>query len=180
MTNEFIAADEDLTVAFGRLRRSSARNYEVVPEGIDPTLADFDYFPIKSWRRAVKWWALSFNLSMVQKARGPTTKLMLHAIEEGDRRMPRFPLTRRASWGPDQVRLRLLAGTSALNATLSKYADKASTCPFDSCGGEVEDTIHFLLHCKELAGLRANFRDRLCDRCTCDRRLGSGGSARVC
>ena len=88
--------------------------------------------------------------------------------------MPRFPLTKRACWGPDKIRLRLLAGTSALNATLSKFADRSPTCPFESCD-TVEDQTHFLLHCKEMDGLRKEFLDRLCDCCTCDRRLGSGG-----
>ena len=149
---------------------------QVVPSGIDPTLTDFDYFPIKSWRQKVKRWGLSSLLSSFKKSRMPTVKLMRRAIEKDASRMPRFPLTRRASWGPDTIRLRLLAGTSALNATLSKYAGRKPTCPFDSCvGGETEDPVHFLLHCKALGDLRATFRDRLSDRCTCDRRLGSGG-----
>ena len=104
-----------------------------------------------------------------------TIKLMRRAIEKDARRMPRFPLTRKAAKGPDQVRLRLLAGTSALNATLSKFADRPATCPFGSCSEGAEDATHFLLHCKELDGLRSIFLNRLCDRCTCDRRLGEGG-----
>ena len=173
--NEFIAKDLDLAAAFRRLRNASERNQKVVPHGIDPTLTDFDYFPIKSWRRSVKWWARSSTLTMFVKTRGSSTKLLRRAIVEGDSRIPRFRLTWRANWGPDQIRLRLLAGTSGLNATLSKYADRASTCPFDSCEGGVEDVVHFLLHCKGLDGPRATFRERLWDRCTCDRRLGSGG-----
>jgi len=175
VTNEFVAKDKVLKDALQRLKQSSERNQKVVPSGIDPTLTDFDYFPIESWRRKVKQWGLSSPLSSFQKSRKPTVKLMLRAIEKDARRMPRFPLTRRPSWGPDSIRLRLLVGTSALNATLSKYADRKPTCPFDSCDGGAEDPIHFLLHCKALDDLRTKFRDRLSDRCTCDRRLGSGG-----
>ena len=105
----------------------------------------------------------------------PTVQLMRRAIEKDARRIPCFPLTKRALRGPDQIRHRLLAGTSALNVTLSKYTDRAPTCPFGSCVGSVEDPIHFLLHCKSLEGPRATFLSRLCDRCTCDRRLGEGG-----
>ena len=176
VTNEFVAKDEDLTVALRRLKQSSDRNQKVVPSGIDSTVTDFDCFPIKSWRYHVRQWGLSSTLASFQEKRMPTVKLMRRAIEKEDSRMPRFPLTRRASWGPDTIRLRLLAGTSALNATLSKYAGRKPTCPFESCvGGETEDPVHFLLHCKALDDLRATFRDRLSDRCTCDRRLGSGG-----
>ena len=89
--------------------------------------------------------------------------------------MPRFPITKRANWGPDQIRLRLLTGTSALNGTLAKYSKRKVACPFDSCAGQEEDTLHFLLHCKELESLRTTFREQLHDCCTCDRRLGSGG-----
>ena len=175
VTNEFVAKDEVLTVALQRLKQSSDRNQKVVPSGIDPTLTDFDYFPIESWRKKVKWWGLSSPLSSFKKARKPTVKLMQRAIEKDARRMPRFPLTRRASWGPDSIRLRLLAGTSALNATLCKYADRGPACPFESCDGGTEDPVHFLLHCKALDDLRTTFRGRLSDRCTCDCRLGSGG-----
>jgi hypothetical protein len=175
VTNKFVAQDKDLTAALQRLKQSSDRNQKVVPNGIDPTLTDFDYFPIESWRRSVKWWALSSPLSSFRKSRMSTIKLMQRAIEKGASRMPHFSLTRRPCRGPDAIRLRLLAGTSALNATLSKYADRDPTCPFDSCDGGTEDPVHFLLHCKALDNLRKTFRDRLCDACTCDRRLGSGG-----
>jgi hypothetical protein len=162
--------------AFGRLRRCSDRNQGIVPSGVDPTLTDFDYFPIKSWRRSVKWWALSSARKSFLKRRDMSTvKLMRRAFEKEDMQMPRFPLTKRACWGPDKIRFRLLAGMSGLNATMSKVDNRPATCPFDSCDEGVEDTIHFLLQCKELDSLREEFLSRLCDRCTCDRRLGSGG-----
>ena len=47
----------------------------------------------------------------------PTVKLMQRAIEKEERRMPHFPLTRRACWGLDTIRFRLLVGMSALNST---------------------------------------------------------------
>ena len=176
VTNKLVDSEEHLRNSLAKLRRASARNHGVVPPGIDPTLMDFEYYPLDSWRRSVTWWARSLTLSSFMKARvGSTIDLMRRAVNKDDTQMPLFPLVRRANWGPDQIRLRLLAGTSALNATLARYADKASACPFDSCNGELEDTLHFLLHCKELESLRATFRERLWDRCTCDRRLGSGG-----
>jgi exonuclease III len=174
--SEFVTTNSSLSEAFGRLRRSSDRNQGVVPSGVDPTLTEFDCFPIKSWRRAVKWWALSSEKNIFLKRRDMSTiKLMRRALEKEDHQMPRFPLTKRACWGPDKIRFRLLAGMSSLNVTMSKVDNRLPTCPFDSCDEGVEDTIHFLLHCKELDSLRKEFVSQLCDRCTCDRRLGSGG-----
>jgi hypothetical protein len=175
--SKFLAKDSYLSSAFERLRRSSDRNQGVVPSGVDPTLTDFDYFPIKSWRRSVKWWSLSSERKLLLKRRDMSTiKLMRRALEKENTQMPRFPLTKRACWGPDKIRFRLLAGMSGLNATMSKVDDRLPTCPFEACDEEgVEDTIHFLLHCKELDSLRKDYLDRLCDRCTCDCRLGSGG-----
>ena len=175
MTNELVAKDEHLSAAFARLRLASDRNHKVVPDGIDPTLIDFDCNPIENWRQSVEQWVHSTTLRSFTKDRMPTVQLMRRAIEKDARRIPCFPLTKRALRGPDQIRHRLLAGTSALNVTLSKYTDRAPTCPFGSCVGSVEDPIHFLLHCKSLEGPRATFLNRLRDRCTCDRRLGEGG-----
>ena len=85
--------------------------------------------------------------------------------------LPQFPLTRSPNCGPDQIRLRLLGGTSALRATLSKVQrDVSDQCPF-GCSA-VEDLPHFLLHCKGLADLRKEFRSQLELHCTCRERLG--------
>ena len=176
VTSEFVEKESNLKKAFRQLRNSSDRNQGVVPSGVDPTLTDFDYFPIKSWRRSVKWWARSSTRNLYLRRRDVSTvNLMRRAFEKDDTQMPRFPLTKRACWGPDKIRFRLLAGMSALNKTMSKVDNRLPTCPFDACDEGVEDTVHFLLHCKELDSLRKEFLDRLCDRCTCDRRLGSGG-----
>ena len=144
---------------------------------IDPTCTwtDSDYHPIDSWRKSVAWRARSLTLSSFMKARvGSTINLMRRAVEKDATQMPRFPITKRANWGPDQIRLRLLTGTSALNGTLAKYSKREVACPFDSYAGQEEDTLHFLLHCKELESLRTTFREQLHDCCTCDRR-GSDG-----
>jgi len=176
VTSEFVEKESNLKKAFRQLRNSSDRNQGVVPSGVDSTLTDFDYFPIKSWRRSVKWWARSSTRNLYLRRRDVSTvNLMRRAFEKDDTQMPRFPLTKRACWGPDKIRFRLLAGMSALNKTMSKVDNRLPTCPFDACDEGVEDTVHFLLHCKELDSLRKEFLDRLCDRCTCDRRLGSGG-----
>ena len=97
VTNELVARHKDLTTALGLLKQSSTRNQGVVPSGIEPTVLDFDYLPIESWRRAVRRWAFSYTrTSFVSNRNMPTIKLMQRAIEKDERRMPRFPLTRRA------------------------------------------------------------------------------------
>ena len=73
--------------------------------------------------------------------------------------LPQFPLTRSPNCGPDQIRLRLLGGTSALRATLSKVQrDVSDQCPFGCCA--VDDLPHVLLHCKGLADLKKEFRSQ--------------------
>jgi hypothetical protein len=89
--------------------------------------------------------------------------------------MPRFPVTRLVNCGGDQIRLRLLAGTSALNQTLSKFSDRDSKCPFEVCDGAIETPEHFLLHCKGVSEPRAILLKRLWNACTHKRRVGSGG-----
>jgi hypothetical protein len=177
VADEFVAKDRDLSAAFGKLQRAAARNQGVVPSGMDPTLTDYEYFPIKSWRRTVRWWAQAAEKrAFLKRQESSTLELMRRALSAGESHMPRFTLTRRACWGPDMIRFRLLAGMSGLNATMSKVDEERSpACPFVSCASTKEDTVHFLLHCKELDGLRKDFLNRLHDRCTCDRRLGSGG-----
>ena len=84
----------------------------------------------------MRWWAFSSTRTAVLRKKDMYT---LGLLLRGENRMPRFPLTKSACWGPDKIRLCLLAGTSALNTTLSNFADKSPTYPFDSCDGTVED-----------------------------------------
>ena len=175
--SDFIAADPVLATAFAKLNRSAARNQGVVPTGIDPTIHDYEYAPVDAWRKSVERWAKSTTLStFMGRRQGSTLDLLRRGVIKDGDRLPSFPLTRKANRGANQTRLRLLAGTSALNGTMHKYRQgKSAGCPFASCDGPTENPIHFLLHCKGLEGPRKEYLARLTDRCTCDRRLGSGG-----
>ena len=140
---------------------------------------DFEYSPMKAWRSRVEGWghSLMITLSNFRKNRGSSLKLLQRAVaqpaspEAGEdiERMPRFPLTREANHGPNQVRLRLLCGMSGLNVTLAKWQARPSSCPFDSCVGNAEDATHFLLHCKGYEELRTQFRSGLVQHCRCSR-----------
>jgi exonuclease III len=173
----FIARHPALDEAFKKLQRSADRNHDVVPLGIDTTVSlDLDYHPLRTWRAAVEQWAATYTLTSFRRARGSTLTVMQRAVkpngaEEDIDRMPRFPLTRAANHGTDQIRLRLLSGTSALNGTLSKWTDRGSSCPFGNChapdGTCKEDALHFLLHCKGVEEHRTQYRRQLERRCFC-------------
>jgi exonuclease III len=168
--------DEGLGAAFDKVHASAKRNHDVVPRGADPTVADYDYFPVKSWHRFLRRWALRKDLDeFKEKAdkQRSTLHIMRRAVESDAERMPAFPLTKAPNRGQNQIRLRLLSGTAALNTTMSHYTERTSKCPF-GCSGK-EDTVHFLLHCKAMADLRREYTSRLTDSCECDRRIGSGG-----
>jgi len=176
-TMSLIAAHPALKEGFAKLQRSADRNHGVVPLGLDPTVdLDIEYSPLRTWRATVERWAAALNLKNFRKERGPTLALMQRAVKhpelqeagEDIDRMPRFPLTRVANHGPNQIRLRLLSGTSALNSTLNKWTERKSTCPFDSCVGGKEDATHFLLHCEGVAELRTHYEGQLTTRCYCD------------
>ena len=102
------------------------------------------------------------TLSLMQRA-GVMSEEQQDAQETPQ--MPRFPITRAPNAGTDMVRLRLLCGMSALNATLSKWRDRSSKCPFGCC--DTENTLSFLLHCKGVEGARTHFTGQLPNCCTC-------------
>jgi hypothetical protein len=173
-----VNAHPALKEGFKKLQRSADRNHGVVPLGIDPTVnLDFDYFPLRTWRTTVEQWAATYTLTKFRRDRRSTLTIMQRAVkpngaEEDIDRLPRFPLTRAANHGADQIRLRLLSGTSALNSTLCKWTNRESTCPFGTChapdGTCKEDTQHFLLHCKGVEELRTQYRRQLKRRCYCN------------
>jgi hypothetical protein len=168
--------DEGLGAAYDKVHASATRNHDVVPRGVDPTVADYDYFPVKSWHRFLRRWALRQDLDefteTADKQRS-TLRIMNRAVDDDAERMPAFPLTKAPNRGQNQIRLRLLSGTSALNGTMSHYTERTAKCPF-GCDGE-ENAAHFLLHCGAMADLRKEYESRLVDSCECDRRIGSGG-----
>ena len=177
-TKATIAAHPVLREGFRKLQRSADRNHGVVPMGIDSTVdLDIDYTPLRSWRKTVEQWAANRTLTNFRRERGSTLSLLQRAVEPSGNevdidQMPRFPLTRLANHGPDQIRLRFLSGTSALNATLSKWSDRESLCPFAPCNGTdgngKENALHFLLHCGGVAELRTHYRGQLKRKCTCE------------
>ena len=177
-TKKLVDQHDTLAEGFVLLRRSADRNHGVLPLGIDPTVdGDFEYSPMKAWRSRVEEWGHSLTLSKFRKNRGSSLKLLQRAVaqpvslEVGEEitRIPRFPLTRNANHGPNQIRLRLLCGTSGLNVTLAKWRDRPSSCPFDSCVGGDEDAVHFLLYCRGYEKLRTHFRSGLKQQCRCAR-----------
>jgi exonuclease III len=168
--------DAELTAAFAKVEQSAARNQGVVPLGVDPTIVDEDIFPVRSWHRFLRRWSLRRDLKeFMAEANNPrsTLRIMRRAVNNDDDRLPAFPLTKAPNRGQNQIRLRLLSGTAALNTTLSRYTERTAKCPF-GCG-VAEDTNHFLLHCDATADLRRDYTSRLNDSCECARRIGSGG-----
>jgi hypothetical protein len=151
----------------------------VLPKGRDPTLHDFEYYPVKSWRKCLGWWARQQDVAAFREANNEqrsTLHVAARALGDEDECMPRFPITKQTAAGPNQVRLRLLCGTSALNATLRHYSkDRSGACPHGSCTGPMEDALHFLLHCDATEDLRRTYESSLGDLCECERRLDGGG-----
>jgi hypothetical protein len=70
----------------------------------------------------------------------------------------------------DNIRLRLLSGTSGLNSTLHHWREeRASYCPWADCHNDkAKKTVHyFCLECPHCHKLRERFREGLRDDCRC-------------
>lgn len=172
---KLIAVHPGLQEGYAKLQRASARNHGVVPIGLDPTVdAGIDYSPLQAWNNTVDEWAANLTLRNFRRDRKPTLSVLQRALpeeaEEQSGGMPRYPLTRLANHGPNQIRLRLLCGTNALNRTMSKFGNRNPACPFDSCPhrSEEEDSAHFLLRCKGYERYRTQYREMLERKCTCN------------
>ena len=168
--------DEELGAAFDRVQRSASRNHEVVPRGVDPNYDAYNYFPVKSWHSFLRRWSLGRDLNEFETEAGmqrSTLRIMHRAVDADAKRMPAFPITKAPNRGQNQIRLRLLCGTSALNGTMSHWTDRTAKCAF-GCNTK-EDAYHFLLDCTHTADLRRDYMSRLTDSCECDRRTGAGG-----
>jgi hypothetical protein len=169
-----IEGDKELRRAYERIQQSAVRNGNVLPQGADLTLPDQEgeatYFPVKSWIKAVGWWVRRQDREEKLKLRPSTTRVIARMCE-GEQDMPKFPLTKLPNSGPDQIRARLLVGTSGLNVTMSKIKPGVGEgCPFGCCVRE--DPICFLTRCKGYSDLRRDFESRLETSCTCRQRLG--------
>jgi hypothetical protein len=131
-------AAEVLRSALSLLEASAARNQGVLPLGLDPTSEWEGYAPLKHWKAAVAKWVARKNLQQFTGNRSTTCALLRRACEvEEDQEeleaMPRFPLTKLANTGPDQIRVRFLGGMSALNSTVHHYGHTSKGCPHQSC-----------------------------------------------
>ena len=171
-------ADPALSSEHTLLRQSLHRNANILPRGLDATLPDTNgypwYAPVARWRRAAATHANAQQRGqLLDPGAGTTLELLQRACTEQDATaVPKFPLTRLPNKGPNQIRVRFLAGTSALNGTLSKWnEDRIPCCPWMArCTSTArEDAIHFLLHCEggALPQARATYAAALQDACTC-------------
>ena len=163
-----------LRSALSLLEASAARNQGVLPLGLDPTSEWEGYAPLKHWKAAVAKWVARKNLQQFTGNRSTTCALLRRACEvEEDQEeleaMPRFPLTKLANTGPDQIRVRFLGGMSALNSTVHHYGHTSKGCPHQSCPGREENVPHFLLECRAYAAPREAFLRKLSTACTCEK-----------
>jgi hypothetical protein len=178
---KLVQEDEEVKRAYKKVTQSAGRNGGRLPRDLDPVLLarEIEYRPVKAWRKFVKkrtgrQWLQAF----MHERSASTLALLRQTVLPDVDELPSLPLTWFANMGADKHRLRLLTGTSALNATLSHWhKDRPKVCPFEKCDiNSPEDTVHFLLHCRGGVRFRAAFRARLWDSCGCARRIGSGGA----
>ena len=78
--------------------------------------------------------------------------------------MPVFAVTKRANKGADQLRIRLLSGTSGLNATQAKIGGGRRESCVHGCAVK-ETAVHFLLHCPHYKIDRERYLERLATSC---------------
>ena len=172
-----VESEDQLWSAYTRIKQSLRRNGNVLPTGFDPTLPDLDnsgklwYHPTDRWASDVEGRVKEWNFDETLAA-GKTLGVIQRACAKQEA-VPRFALTKHPNCGPDQIRLRLLCGTSALNYTMSRTRRRQGqqrSCPDDSCLGEEEDTAHFLLDCETYDDLRSRYREAVAEGCTCEPR----------
>ena len=123
-THELIVQTEGLEQVHSRLTQSFRRNGGILPLGVDRTMtrADgeaSDYEPLKDWRAGVHA-AILREFRQQVTFQGGTCELVARACQYRST-VPKFIATKYSCVGANQVRLRLLCGTSMLNATLGKY-----------------------------------------------------------
>jgi exonuclease III len=165
--------DSSLLRGFEHLQKCLGRHRNELPAGIDPLLLGYGdepwYNPMAHWRRKTEQWTAQTNLDMTkgmgQNGRS-TLRLLLRASNDGDMKMPRYPVTRRPNSGPDLLRVRLLCGTNSLNHMMHKIARRELSCPMEDCVEE-ETTQHFLLDCPAYTRARETFMLALTTCCTC-------------
>ena len=121
-----------------------------------------DYEPIKDWRAGVNA-AIRREFRQQLIFQGGSCKLVARACKFRST-VPKFIATKLNNTGANQVRLRLLCGTSMLNETLGKYNNgRNSKC---SLGCDADETaVHFLLQCSKLEAPRLKYLNGLTSQC---------------
>ena len=122
---------------------------------------EYEVDPVSYFRHDVtKWmWELEKKQLLDSGTRTRSTlRVLATSLSEVD--WPHIvPITRRRCTGVNQIRLRLLVGTSALNETLAHYNDREPECPF--CATETESPAHFLLQCQRYKIQREKYQQAI-------------------
>ena len=103
--------------------------------------------PVPSWRQAVREFVKEQDLAHFRSdAQSMSTLAVLDACTDACL-SDRHPLVNRGFSPINLIRLRLLAGTSSLNSTMSKVSgsSRSNLCPI--CLQSEETTVHFLREC---------------------------------
>jgi hypothetical protein len=136
------------------------------PEGFGEEDEEKTTCALTTWNRVVAKWEEGYELHAVNQAvlggEHSTLRLLSRVFMDtrgGDNfcvKMSRPQICTRPNVGTDQIRLRLLSGTSSLNATKHHFADvNTEGCPMDGCDAPREDVTHFLTGCRNPAWARA-------------------------
>ena len=166
---DLISSHDSLRNAFNKIKESLRRNDGVLPKGVDaqyPSESEkYEYKPIEEWGKVVDQWMQNKELEAIRNsAQGSTLGFIARSLA-GQTRMPRFPVTLRESAGGNQIRLRLLGGTSALHQVISKYRDRSPECPV--CEEDGETGVHFLVQCKGYRAIRETLIQEMDGPCIC-------------
>ena len=149
---EMLSKYPELKSLFRGLLQAAKRHGGILPRDDDAES------PLQAWRRGVQAWhqePLLRRIKSEAEAEGSTIKLMARACQFTTS-PPKFTATCLPNTGPNQIRLRLLGGTSGLNVTMGRInLSRGVKCPW-GCGVP-ETPIHFLLHCKAYSELRASY-----------------------
>ena len=175
--------DEKFKQEYDKLLQSLRRNSGVLPLAIDLTVLNEDRqatcIPMAEWKLATKALSERRNLADTVGSGRSTLRTLLRSVTEDAEALPRFPLTRLPNLGGDQIRLRLLAGMSALNVCMYRWQrGRSNRCPHEGCE-DVETTEHFLLHCSRYEEERATYKQDLLSGCRCANRLGDVDDAKM-
>jgi hypothetical protein len=165
---EVIRADPHLNVGLKKIKEAQARNGGCVPvvELLVDSFGNKEEINHQElWKRRTQQWLQRQELDEIASnanAARSTLRLVARATRETSE-LPKWPITRKPNAGATQIRMRMLAGTSALNVTLSKFRDRNPCCPWE-CKG-IEDPAHFYLHCEGTQDLRTKMFSRMDAAC---------------